>query len=95
MTMQDFPPRGTAGAAGIISRNAHAAPKRTERSPGTGRPGYSAGVATGSASAGIVTGAASRRKRRHATRMSRNNLTQTFGSAKCDANSRFVSVGCQ
>ena len=56
---------------------------------------YSAGVADGSTSAGIVTGSACRRKRRQAMRMSRNNLTQAFGSAKCDANSRFVSRGSQ
>ena len=56
---------------------------------------YSAGVADGSTSAGIVTGPACRRKRRQAMRMSRNNLTQAFGSAKWDANSRLISRGCQ
>src|ERR1700722_4045305 len=57
--------------------------------------GYSAGVADGSASAGILTGFACRRKRRQAMRKSRNNLTQAFGSSKCDANSRLISRGRQ
>jgi lipopolysaccharide/colanic/teichoic acid biosynthesis glycosyltransferase len=45
--------------------------------------------------ADLITGWAARRRRRQAMRISRKNLTQAFGSLKCDANSRFVSRGCQ
>ena len=70
------------------------APRRRQRR-GSGRArAYSAGVAD-TASAGIVTGSASRRNRRQAMRMSRNNLTQALGVRKWDSNSRFVSSGTQ
>ena len=55
---------------------------------------YSAGAANRS-SIGTVMGAACPRNLRQAILMSRNNLTQGLGLRKCDANSRFVSNGCQ
>ena len=55
---------------------------------------YSAGAANRS-SIGTVMGAARPRNRRQAILMSRNNLTQALGLRKCDANSQFVSNGCQ
>ena len=79
---------------GIFAEGARAAPRANGAAPGIRRTVYSAGVAD-TTSAGIVTGSTSRRKRRHAMRISRNSLTQAFGALKCDANSRFCSIGVQ
>ncbi len=57
---------------------------------------YSAGVADAARpSTGTVTGSSRRRNRRKAIRTSRNSRTKAFGLRKCEANSRFVSSGCQ
>ena len=80
--------------AAMLSVDEPAPRRRPRRGSGRAAPAYSAGVAD-TASAGIVTGSASRRNRRQAMRMSRNNLTQALGVRKWDSNSRFVSSGTQ
>ena len=90
---QRKPPRRRQRRGNFVERTS-SAPQRTERPFRIRASGYSAGVAD-TASTGIVIGSASRRKRRHAIRISRNSRTHALGSLKCDANSRFCSMGTQ